>query len=202
MSLSEKTDYKINEDDYLKNELVSTVKHEYVDGYVYAMAGASEKHNLISGNVFRELSNALKQKKSQCHTFIADMKVKISHADKQFFYPDVMVVCDEEDNENEYFKNSPIIIVEVLSQTTRKMDSSTKRISYFNITSLEEYVLIEQEFCQVQVFKRQDQWQSRFYFLGDSITFTSLNISLSVADIYYQIKNQDMMTFLQDQVDK
>ena len=195
MSSVDKKNHSISSEEYLSGELESEVKHEYIDGIVYAMAGASKKHNILSGNVFRELGNQLKDKKSNCITFMSDMKVKISHINQSFFYPDVMVVCDK--NNDDYYQDSPVIIVEVLSKATRKNDSSTKMLSYFNCPTLEEYVLIEQNFCLVQVFSRKQQWQSRHYFPGDEITFKSINVTLSVEDIYYQIDNEDMVQYLQ-----
>ncbi len=195
MSAIDKKNYSISPEEYLAGEVDSEAKHEYIDGTVYAMAGASKKHNIISGNVFRELGNQLKDKKSNCITFMSDMKVKISHINQSFFYPDVMVVCDK--NDDDYYQDSPVIIVEVLSKATRKNDSSKKMLSYFNCPTLEEYVLIEQNFCLVQVFSRKQQWQSRHYFPGDEITFKSINVTLSVEDIYYQIDNEDMVQYLQ-----
>ena len=198
MSLAKKADNKITIKDYLSGELVSEVRHEYYDGYVYAMAGASDNHNKISGNIFRELANELKKQKSPCTSYVADMKVNITDKGNHFFYPDVMVVCDSDDNESDYYKKSPLIIVEVLSPSTRKNDSSGKRLLYFNLLSLEEYVLIEQDICQIQVFSRKDNWQAAFYFLGDEITFKSINVTLKVEDIYYQVKNENILTFLKE----
>jgi Uma2 family endonuclease len=184
---------KISVDEYLRGEVLAESKHEYIDGEVYAMAGASENHNLLSGNLFSELKNQLKGK--PCKIFVSDMKVKV---EESFFYPDVMLVC-QEDNANDYYKTSPIIIVEVLSDTTRRFDKTHKLSAYQQIPSLEEYVLIEQNFSEIQVFSRKNHWQSSYYFLGDSITFTSLNVTVTVEDIYYQVNNDDVTAFLQNQ---
>jgi Uma2 family endonuclease len=198
MSLAKKPDDKITIQEYLKGELLSEVKHEYYNGHVYAMAGASDNHNLISVNVLREISTELKKQKSSCTSYVADMKVHIADKGNHFFYPDVMVVCDSDDNESDYYKKSPVIIVEVLSPSTRKNDSTSKRLLYFNLESLEEYVLIEQDICQIQVFRRKENWQAAFYFLGDEITFKSINVTLKVEDIYYQVKNENILTFLKE----
>ena len=196
MSLVEKKTDIISPEEYLETELNREVKHEYMDGHIYAMAGASKKHNIISGNIFRELSNHLKGKKSSCTTFSSDMKLKLSKKTNSFFYPDVMVVCDK--NDDDYYQNSPIIIVEVLSKSTRKNDSSTKMIRYFNCPTLEEYVLIEQDFCLIQVFRKKDNWLSTHYLAGDKITFQSIDVTLTVEDIYYQVDNEDMIQYLQE----
>ncbi len=198
MSLVNAIETKISENDYLEGELISEVRHEYIDGTVYAMAGASTKHNLISSNILSELKNSLKQKNSPCDVFSSDMKVKISKITDSFFYPDVMVVCDTDNNDDDYYKTSPVIIVEVLSKSTRRNDFTIKMMSYFNIPGLEEYVLIEQDICQVQVYSKSKNWQSASYFLGDDITFNSINTTLSVEDIYYHVKNDDIVNYLQE----
>ncbi len=182
----------ITEQDYLQGELVAEFKHEFIDGEVYAMAGASEYHNLLSGNIFTELKNQLKLK--PCRTFIADMKVKVAN---DFFYPDVMVVC-QADNDFDYYKQSPVIIVEVLSKSTRKFDKTAKRLRYQTISTLEEYVLIEQSIGEIEVFRRKDHWQSSYYYLGDAITFESLGVTVLVEDIYYQVNNEDVLSYLQE----
>jgi Uma2 family endonuclease len=180
----------ISEQDYLQGELLADTKHELIDGQVYAMAGASENHNLLSGNIFTELKNQLRG--SLYRAFIADMKVKVG---RDFYYPDVMVVC-QQDNESQYYKNAPVIIVEVLSKSTRRFDQTNKRLRYQQIPSLEEYVLIEQDKGEIVVFNRQNHWQSVYYYLGDDITFASLGVTMRVEDIYYQVDNDDVLEFL------
>ncbi len=197
MSLVNTIETKISENDYLEGELISEVKHEYIDGIVYAMAGAGTKHNLISKNILYGLENSLREKNSPCDVFSSDMKVKVSKITDSFFYPDVMVVCDT-GNDDDYYKTSPVIIVEVLSKSTRRNDFTIKMMSYFNIPGLEEYVLIEQDICQVQVYSKSKNWQSASYFLGDDITFNSINTTLSVEDIYYHVKNDDIVNYLQE----
>jgi len=194
MSLAKVKDHKLSETEYLEGELISETKYEYIDGEVFAMAGASVKHNIISSNVSRELGNNLKSQNSPCNVFLADMKVKISNNSTHFYYPDVMVVCDKSDED--YFQNSPVIIVEVLSKSTRRNDKTSKKMTYFNIPSLEEYVVIEQDYCEVEVFRKKNGWTSTVYFLGDEITFDSIKTTLSVEDIYYHIDNEDMAQYL------
>jgi len=183
---------RISEEYYLQGELMAEFKHEFIDGEVYAMAGASENHNLLSGNLFAELKGQLKG--TPCRTFIADMKVKVGD---DFFYPDVMVVCDK-NNDSEYYKQAPVIIVEVLSSSTRKFDKNAKRLKYQAIPTLEEYVLIDQTIAEIEVFRRKEHWQSFYYYLGDTITFDSLEVSVLVEDIYYQVDNDDVLAFLQE----
>lgn len=182
---------RISVEEYLQGELLADIKHQLIDGEAYAMAGASENHNLLALNIAGELRNQLKG--SPCRTFMADMKLRVA---EDFFYPDAMVVCGE-DNEDQYYKTSPILIVEVLSKTTRKFDQTAKRLRCQTIPTLEEYVLIEQDKGEIQVFSRQHHWQSAYYYLGDEISFRSLGISIAVEDIYYQVTNEDVQVFLQ-----
>jgi Uma2 family endonuclease len=156
------------------------------------MAGASENHNLLSVNIASELKTRLKG--TTCRTFIADMKVKVG---ANYFYPDVMVVC-QEDNDSEYYKKAPVIIVEVLSKSTRRFDQTDKRLRCQRIPTLEEYVLIEQDKGEIQVFSKKDLWQSFYYYLGDEITFSSLGVTVLVEDIYYQVNNEDVLDFLRE----
>lgn len=183
----------VSEEDYLQGELISDVKHELIDGYVYAMAGASANHERISGNVYSEFRNHLKN--SPCEPFGSDMKVK---AGSNFFYPDVSVDCHF-DESKPYFVESPVIIVEVLSKTTRKTDETVKLLSYINIPSLQEYVLIEQDYVDIQVIRRNESWLPRHYFLGDEITFESIDLTLSVEEIYARVHNEEVLEFLSNQ---
>jgi Uma2 family endonuclease len=181
----------ISEQDYLQRELLADTKHELIDGHVYAMAGASENHNLLSINAVSEFRSQLRG--MPCRSYMADMKVKVG---RDFYYPDVMVVC-QQDNESQYYKNAPVIIVEVLSKSTRRFDQTDKRMRYQQIPSLEEYVLIEQDRGEIVVFTKQNHWQSSYYYLGDDITFASLGVTVLVEDIYYQVNNEDVLEFLQ-----
>ncbi|MDT4289742.1 Uma2 family endonuclease [Methylomonas sp. MO1] len=185
------TQRQIRPEEYLRGELESDVKHQLVDGEAYAMAGASENHNLLSGNIFSELKSNLKG--TPCRTFMSDMKLRVAD---DFFYPDVMVVCSE-DNVDPYYKTAPTIIIEVLSKTTRKFDQTLKRLRCQNIPSLQEYVLIEQDKGEIQLFSRAHNWQSFYYYLGDQITFESLGISIAVEEIYERVDNEDVLSFLQ-----
>lgn len=106
--------------DYLEGEQISPVRHEYVDGRVYAMVGASDVHGLIAGSIFFALRSQLRGR--PCQVFIADMKVRVASAqEERFYYPDVLVSCDPEDRQRSY-RNAPCLIVEVLSAATERLD--------------------------------------------------------------------------------
>ncbi|MEY3281801.1 MAG: hypothetical protein RL674_1786 [Pseudomonadota bacterium] len=179
--------------DYLDGEKISDVKHEYINGEVYAMAGASRSHNILTGNVWSAFMAHLDG--TRCISFSSDMKVNI---DNQFFYPDVLVTCDD-DLGDDYYTKAPIILVEVLSKSTRKMDKSFKLAAYKTIPSLLEYVLIEQEFAEIEICRRYSHWSSTHYFLGDDVHFESIDLTLSVEAIYRRVQNQDVIDYLQAQ---
>jgi len=187
--------YSISE--YLQNELDSDSKHEYIEGQVYAMAGASKNHQRISmniGSLFREhLRN------TPCDTFASDIKVKIG--DLAVFYPDVIVACEPE-TANEYYTEQPLIIVEVLSKSTRRVDETTKRRLYQTLPSLQEYVLIEQDIVDIEICRRSEGWQPEHYFMGDDITFAAIELTVSVNDIYERVINDDVSTFFDNMADK
>ena len=182
----------ITEEEYLKAELTNEIKHEYIDGYVYAMSGASKNHDRISGNVYRKFGNHLD--KPPCEPFTSDMKVKVG---SKYFYPDVTVVCLD-DLSSDYFTQSPTIIVEVLSKTTRRRDETLKRMTYQTIPTLKEYVLIEQDFVDVEVCRKSEGWVSNHYFMGDEVTFESIALTVPVEEIYARVENEDVRTYFEE----
>jgi Uma2 family endonuclease len=115
---------------------------------------------------------------------------------KKYRYPDVMVICDDDSSDNDYIRKNPLIIIEVLSKSTRKKDKVEKRQEYLALPSLQEYVLIEQDFAEIEVQRRSENWQSFHYYLGDQITFASVGVTLSVEEIYQRVDNRDMQDFL------
>lgn len=181
----------MTEAEYLTSELTSEFKREYIKGEVYAMGGAGYNHNCISANIGRKFGNHLEG--IPCVAFIADMKVK---AGENYFYPDVVVECGTMQGDT-YFLTSPVIIVEVLSSATRKIDTTEKLKQYIKLPSLQEYVLIEQDIVSIQVL-RKDKWgPPAYYFLGDLVTFESIGLTLTVEEIYDRVDNADMNEFRQ-----
>ena len=191
MSLAHYKIDDISEQNYLEGEKLSEIKHEYVDGEVYAMAGASKNHQRLIARLVQKIANHLDN--TPCEVFSSDIKVRADNG-KKYFYPDVLVVCSD-DNTDDYYTESPRIIVEVLSKSTRKWDNRLKRHVYQAMPSLEEYVLIEQDFVEIEVCRKADLWQPMHYYLGDDITFTSIGLSVSVVDIYQRVDNEDMRDF-------
>ena len=117
----QRTDF-ISIADYLKDELSRETRHEYLEGAIYAMVGASKNHQRIITNVVSAFREHLRN--TPCDTYASDIKIRIG--DLAFFYPDVIVTC-EDDTENSYYTGQPTIIVEVLSKSTRRKDETTKR---------------------------------------------------------------------------
>lgn len=138
-------------EDYLAGEEVSEVKHEYLGGVVHAMAGGTNRHNSIAGNVFALLHSSLTRK--PCRPFNSDTKVRIRYRDHtRFYYPDAMVVC-RPNPEGDHFQDEPVVIVEVLSDSTRRADLVEKRDAYFTLPSLKVLVFVEPDAPDVLVYR-------------------------------------------------
>ncbi|NKC10732.1 MAG: Uma2 family endonuclease [Gammaproteobacteria bacterium] len=180
---------QLTEEEYLASELTSDIRREYIDGEIYAMSGAKMAHNRIVINVLRTLGNHLEG--HPCEPIASDMKVRV---EGNYFYPDVMVDCAEL-NDDASYTESPVLIVEVLSRSTRKTDKTLKMAAYKRIPTLKEYILIEQDFVDVEVVRRNQDWRSAHYFLGDEIYLESIDLSLSVEEIYVRVQNEDITEY-------
>src|SRR6266550_4545501 len=140
----------ISVEDYLEGERLSEIRHEYVGGKVYAMAGASDEHNRIAINIVSELVERLRGKR--CEPFGADMKLKMPGSEA-FYYPDVLVSCDPSDNAK-FFRERPTIVFEVLSPDTERTDQREKRFAYTLIPSLKVYVIVAQDKSELTILRR------------------------------------------------
>src|SRR5947209_548060 len=137
-------------EDYLAGELVSTVKHEYLGGYVYAMAGARNAHNTIAMNCAGTLFGRLRGKR--CRPCNSDTKIRIQLPKQtRFYYADTLVTCHP-NSPDDSFQDKPAIVVEVLSKKTRRIDEGEKKEAYFTLRSLFAYLLVEQDLPKVTVF--------------------------------------------------
>ena len=176
---------RLSADAYLSGETDSDIRHEYVDGEVYAMAGAGEVHNLIALNVASRLRGLVRG--GPCRVFISDMKLRVA-AWNAFYYPDVMVVCDASDTQT-YYKESPSLIVEVLSNSTASIDRREKLLAYRTLASLREYVLIAQDKRQVEVHRRADDgsWHLETLREGDPLHLECVGATLSLDEVYEDI---------------
>lgn len=177
----------LTEQDYLVFEMTADVRHEYIDGQLYAMAGASERHNRISLNVGFHLRAAARG--GHCGVFVSDMKLKIAWH-KAYYYPDVMLVCNAQDS-GEYSKQQPCFIAEVLSPGTANTDRREKFLAYQKIPSLRYYLLINAQKLQVEYFVRdaQNEWQTALLEADEMLTIDCENYHavLRLSDIYEDV---------------
>jgi len=183
MPLSTAIQLPITATEYLEGELRSEIRHEFVDGRVYAMSGASLRHNSICGETYELLKGHLRG--GPCRTFIEAVKVQISDdLGESFYYPDVFVTCDVEDDQSHVVRH-PTLIIEVLSPSTSRNDRGDKLATYKRIPSVEEIVLIEQDWPELVIYRRADRWKRHIFTQLDSIIrFDSINFAAPLAAFY------------------
>lgn len=170
-------------EEYLEFEEHSRVRHEYIAGEIFAMTGMTKRHNRIAGRLYSTFAGHLKG--GPCDPYVSDVRVKVQvNRDVHVYYPDVMVVCDRDPQEDRYVAN-PKLIVEVLSGSTAGVDRHEKRVAYRGIAALEEYVIVAQEAIQVTVFRRDEGWRPVVLESRDSILeLRSIDLRMPLAQIY------------------
>ncbi|KOP25008.1 hypothetical protein AMR41_16400 [Hapalosiphon sp. MRB220] len=185
MTLSQSHSY-LSPEEYLEKEKSSPIKHEYIQGQIYAMSGASDAHVTITANLVTLLRNHIRG--SGCRIYVADMKTRIETLNT-FYYPDIMVTCDQRDTKFEYFKCYPSLIIEVLSPSTEAFDRGDKFNDYQELETLQEYVLISQTRQRIDCFRRnsEDRWVLYSYRENQDLELTSVNFSCSVAEVYEDV---------------
>ena len=175
--------------EYVALEAATDERYEFFNGDVIAMAGASKKHNTIAFNITSLLKS--KSKAKGCDVFQEGIKVVVDNMNT-YMYPDVVVSCDEADKNDAYFVRNPLIIVEVLSETTETADRSKKFHNYRKIKSLRYYLLVSQEQPMIEVFSRQDSnalfSYNVFEDLQDVLDFADIDVQLALKDVYEGIK--------------
>lgn len=185
-----------SETDYLSAEAHSTDKHEYFNGWVYPlhwnpitnMAGASDVHVKVTGNVHYAFKTHLRGK--GCGLYASDMRVKVDAKDKAYFYPDVMVTYNVADQTRDTMKESPVLIVEVLSPSTKDYDKGGKFDVYRLLNSLREYVLIDPTEYLVEIFRLNEhqRWEL-FSFAGAEsvVEFASIGLKVPMLALYEDV---------------
>jgi Uma2 family endonuclease len=173
-------------EEYLFQERLSETRREYFNGETFAMAGASRRHNQIASNLTRVLGNQLADR--PCSVYSSDMKVKIQKLNK-YAYPDVLIVCGQQqfEDENEDVLLNPVVIIEVLSDSTEAYDRGDKFLHYQGIPSLAEYLLVSQKTCQIEKFTRQldDTWvYSQYREMGSDIELATVDCRLRLQEVY------------------
>ncbi|WP_434685684.1 Uma2 family endonuclease [Pseudanabaena minima] len=176
----------ISPDEYLEMEEQSDIKHEYIDGYVYAMAGANDPHVTVALNMAFAVRNHLRG--SGCRVYMSDMKARIDVLNR-FYYPDVMVTCDPRDTQTPNHKRFPKLIIEVLSKSTEAFDRGDKFADYQQLDSLEEYVLVNTKRQRIDCFRKEEgRWFLETYSgEQDSFQLLSINFEGKFQDLYEDV---------------
>lgn len=174
---------RLSPEQYLAREARAQTRSEYVAGELYAMVGATLRHNRLALNVSRALLVGLAKKR--CQVFMSDVKLRVSQLDA-FFYPDVMVCCGVELDQSKVFVEDAQLIIEILSSSTEKIDRDLKLKAYRKVPTLKEYVLISQERRQVELYRRAPQigWTYLSFEGDETAKFESVGLKMSLSAVY------------------
>ncbi|MFT4256615.1 MAG: Uma2 family endonuclease [Pseudoxanthomonas sp.] len=173
---------------YLAGEMDGEQRHEYIDGQVYAMGGASDRHGLIVNAIAFALTPAARRK--GCQLFTSDMKVRVDIADKtSFYYPDLLLACEPDDRET-YYRRAPCLLVEVLSASTARIDRREKLLAYQTLPSLQGYLLVEQDTMRVELYRRDNGWRMEEFEQGE-VMLPCLDMALPLVEIYQDVQALD-----------
>lgn len=173
----------MTEEEYLEFEDKSETRHEYINGAVYAMSGASLPHNQITFRLATGLSNRLRG--GPCEVFLLDLKLKLELAsDRIFYYPDVMVACRREEWSRNFIRK-PTLVAEVLSPSTQHIDRREKLLNYFREDSIQEYVVLSQEERRAVIHRCGERWEPEsVQGTGAVLELRSLGVSVPLAEVY------------------
>jgi Uma2 family endonuclease len=174
----------VSVEEYLAAELESPVKHEYLAGVVYAMAGARNSHNLIATNTIVAVGARLRGQ--SCRPYNSDTKIRIRMPNQvRFYYPDASVIC-RPNRAGDSYQDEPVVLFEVLSSRTRRIDEGEKKEAYLTIPSLGVYVLVEQDSASVVLFRRSETGFVREVYSGLEavMPLPEISIALPLAEIY------------------
>jgi len=180
---------KLTAKKYLSMERLADIKSEFYQGEIFAMAGASRKHNQITSNLIRILGNQTEN--NPCSVYSSDMKVKIEALDK-YTYPDIVISCDKEvfEDESEDVLLTPLVIIEVLSESTEAYDRGDKFFHYQKIKSLSEYILVSQKNCLWEHYIKQAEGEwiyHEFHQLDNIVNFKTIDCFVSLSDVYSKV---------------
>jgi len=181
---------KMTQGEYLALEKSALdTKYEFFDGEAFAMVGAGRNHNRINVNLTVELGGKFKADKSTCNLFSNDMRVKIA---ENYVYPDIVIYCGDAEFEDDEFDTltNPVVIMEILSDSTEVFDRGKKFAYYQTIPTLQEYILVSQKECRVEQYTRSgDGWLYRSYKGTDRILkMESVNCELPLSEIYWDVE--------------
>jgi Uma2 family endonuclease len=169
--------------EYLEGERKSDIRHEFVDGRIYAMSGASLRHNSICGDAYELLKRHLQD--GPCRTFIEAVKVELADdITEAYYYPDVFVTCEPTDDDSHVARH-PKLIIEVLSPSTSRNDRGDKLANYKRMPSVEEIVHIEQDWPEIFIVRRSDRWKKHIFTQLDSLVhLESIDLTVPVSAFY------------------
>lgn len=180
MSALKQVEY-VTADEYLRRERVRDIRHEYVNGIEYAMSGAKRVHNLIVGNLFMAAGRSPRFRKP-CQVYFEAVKVRVESLNR-YYYPDLIVSCRTE--HDEYVVTRPCLVVEVTSPSTASTDRREKLEAYRAIPSLKSYVIVEQDFAEITVYRRVSEgWTEQTLGPQDALTLDCLELDVPVAEVY------------------
>jgi Uma2 family endonuclease len=167
--------------EYFAFEEATPLKHEYLDGLVYAMVGATTRHNKIAVNIVTRLNLRLPR---GCDVFVSDVKVRIRLAAAEFYYyPDVLVSCSETDR-HPLYREQPVVIFEVASPSTLRVDRGEKLANYRQISSLTDYVIVGQDAPEIEVYRRRNDWAREMLGAEEDLALDGIGATLKRSDIY------------------
>ena len=184
MTTTLKRPSRISFDEYLAFEETASVRHELIDGMLFAMSGGTDVHHIIAGNLFLDIAGPLRGK---CQVFQGGMKLKVEHTrESDGYYPDILVSCSPTDREK-LFRKEPILLIEVQSPSTERLDRGEKRLNYLQIPSLQEYVLVAQDKPKVEIMRRRTSWLVEELYPGDALVLESVGLTVPLSSIYETI---------------
>jgi Uma2 family endonuclease len=171
--------------EYFAFEETTPLKHEYLDGAIYAMVGATDRHNLIAGNIFVHLHA---HRPRGCQVFSTAMKLRVKLAAGEFYYyPDLLVSCAETDRDR-LFREEPVLIIEVASPSTLRIDRGEKLNNYRQIPALIEYAIVHQDQPLIEAYRRGNGWRREALKPGEDLILESVGMSLSQSQVYDEIR--------------
>jgi|SRR5215213_4820718 len=174
-------------EEYLAFEEKSKIKHEYMDGEIFSMAGAKRNYSIVGTNISTELNVQLREKDCEIHANDFRVQIRTGH----YVYPDVVVACGEVEVVNDTTLINPVVVVEVLSKSTESRDRGEKLQDYFNVESVKDYILVAQNKIKVEHFHREsnNQWTLRIYEnLEELVILDSIGCRFPLRLIYLKVK--------------
>jgi Uma2 family endonuclease len=168
-------------DDYLAREAASPFRHEFVGGVMHLMAGGTKRHNLVAGRVFVALSSRASE--AGCQAYMSDVRLRVLD---RFYYPDVMLACEDESAGDEFDVTEPCVLVEVLSPSTAGIDRREKMAAYLTIPSLQQYLIVDHDRNEVEIHVRavEGRWTTHRVSGDATIEIRCINLELSLATVF------------------